>query len=109
MKLDPLPFRATDWDRIPPTQHAGAQGTATWRTLELGNTRIRMVEYSPGYVSDHWCGRGHILLVLEGELITELDDGRRYHLYPGTSYEVSDGQGAHRSSSPAGAKLFIVD
>lgn len=69
-----------------------------------------MVEYSPGYLADHWCDRGHVLLVLEGELDTELKDGRVFTLKPGTSYQVSDfGDAAHRSRTTAGAKLFIVD
>jgi quercetin dioxygenase-like cupin family protein len=70
---------------------------------------VRMVEYSPGYVSNHWCEKGHVLLVLEGELETELRDGRRFHLRAGTSYQVDDHDGAHRSTTAAGAKLFIVD
>jgi hypothetical protein len=46
---------------------------------------------------------------LEGELVTELQDGRRFVLGPGVSYQVADGDGAHRSVSPKGARLFIVD
>ena len=85
-------------------------GEATWRTLNIGDLRVRMVEYSPGYLADHWCDRGHVLLVLEGELDTELRDGRRFTLTPGMSYRVSDfGDAAHRSSTRTGAKLFIVD
>jgi len=68
-----------------------------------------MVDYSPGYVADHWCERGHVILVLQGELITELRDGRQFTLGPGMSYQVGDGDGAHRSRSPQGARLFIVD
>jgi quercetin dioxygenase-like cupin family protein len=68
-----------------------------------------MVEYSPGYRADHWCDKGHVLLVLEGELHTELKDGRVFILRPGMSYEVADGAASHRSSTPTGAKLFVVD
>ena len=54
--------------------------------------------------------RGHILLVLEGELESELRDGRKFTLSAGMSYQVSDfGDAAHRSYTPKGAKLFIVD
>ncbi len=110
MKIEGVEFQTTDWAAIEPTLHSGEVGTASWRTLEVGNVRVRMVEYSPGYVADHWCERGHVLLVLEGELVTELRDGRRFVLGPGTSYEVADGaSGAHRSISPRGARLFIVD
>lgn len=71
--------------------------------------RIRKVEYSPGYVADHWCTRGHVVLVLEGEMFTELQDGRRIRLTQGMSYHVADGAEAHRSSTAVGTKLFIVD
>jgi hypothetical protein len=68
-----------------------------------------MVTYSPGYLADHWCAKGHILLCLDGELHTELADGRTVVLRPGMSYQVADDAAPHRSSSPAGATLFIVD
>ena len=110
MELAGIPFQSIDWARIEPTSHPGAPGTATWRTLEVGTVRVRMVEYSPGYIADHWCERGHVVLVLEGELITEVADGRRTTLRPGGTYVVASGRdGAHRSSSPGGARLFIVD
>jgi hypothetical protein len=109
MKLDGIPFQAIDWSRIAPTSHPGAPGVATWRTVELGNVRARKVEYSPGYVANHWCERGHVLLVLDGQLVTELADGRSVTLHSGDTYIVADGDGAHRSSSPGGARLFIVD
>ena len=110
MKIPDLPFTLTDWSKVPATVHPGEVGEAIWRTLEIGEIRIRMVEYSPGYLADHWCDRGHILLVLEGELVSELRDGRRFQLGPGQSYQVSDfGDAAHRSFTPTGAKLFIVD
>lgn len=68
-----------------------------------------MVEYSPGYVADHWCRKGHILFCLEGRLETELQDGRVFILEPGTSYQVADGAEPHRSRTGTGARLFIVD
>lgn len=109
MKIQDVPFQVTDWSRIQPTEHPGETGMALWRTLEVGNLRVRMVEYSPGYRADHWCSRGHVLLVLEGELITELADGRQFRLAAGTSYEVADNDAPHRSRTETGARLFIVD
>lgn len=110
MELPASTFTVTDWSAIPATHHPGEQGAASWRTLEQDGLRIRMVEYAPGYLADHWCDRGHVLLVLEGELETELRDGRRFTLRPGMSYRVSDyGDAAHRSSTKTGARLFIVD
>jgi len=109
MKMVEIPFGVTDWASVAATEHSGSPGLASWRTREFQDLRVRMVEYSPGYVADHWCSKGHILLVLEGELHTELADGRRFVLSPGMSYQVADGAEPHRSSAPAGAKLFIVD
>jgi hypothetical protein len=109
MKILDVPFCTTDWSQVKPIEHPGEAGMAYWRTLEIGNIRVRMVEYSPGYFADHWCSRGHVLLVLEGELFTELKDGRTFKLTPGISYQVADGLEPHRSHTETGAKLFIVD
>ena len=110
MKIPALPFTVTDWSRIATTRHPGETGEALWRTLDIGDLRVRMVEYSPGYLADHWCDRGHVLFVVAGELDTELRDGRRFTLTLGMSYQVSNfGDAAHRSSTKTGATLFIVD
>ncbi|GAA3965387.1 DHCW motif cupin fold protein [Allohahella marinimesophila] len=109
MEISDLPFDITDWSKVDASEHKGAQGMAYWRTRAFGNIRVRMVEYSPGYIADHWCAKGHILLCLEGELVTELADGRQFVLTPGTSYQVADNAEPHRSSTATGAKLFIVD
>ncbi len=109
MQLQDIPFGLTNWDEITPTVHPGETGMAFWRTLQLGDLRVRMVEYSPGYLADHWCEKGHILLCLVGELHTQLQDGRTFILTPGVSYQVADGTAPHRSYAPKGAKLFIVD
>lgn len=109
MKIDAIPFGTTDWSAVPPTEHPGETGMAFWRTRQFGPIRVRMVEYSPGYLADHWCSKGHILLVLDGTLDTELADGRRVTLTPGMSYQVADEAEAHRSTTATGAKLFIVD
>src|SRR5882757_9033384 len=90
MKIPPLPFTVTEWSRIEPTVHPGETGQALWRTLDIGDLRVRMVEYSPGYLADHWCDRGHVLYVVQGELDTELRDGRKFTLTSGMSYQVSD-------------------
>lgn len=108
MKLIRIPFAVTDWSRIPATEYPGEYGTAYWRTQHLGEIRVRMVEYTPGYLADHWCVKGHILLCLSGELETELRDGRKFTLAPGMSYQVAEDE-PHRSSTTIGAKLFIVD
>ena len=109
MRIDAVPFGITDWSVVETTVHPGTTGEAIWRTRNFGELRLRMVEYSPGYLSDHWCHKGHFLLCLEGELDTELEDGRRFTLRPGMMYQVADGAQPHRSSSRPGARLYIVD
>jgi quercetin dioxygenase-like cupin family protein len=109
MELRDMPFGVTDWTSVPATEHPGETGVALWRTRTWGAIRIRMVEYSPGYLADHWCSKGHILFCLKGELRTELEDGRTFVLRPGASYMVADGAEPHRSSTSSGATLFIVD
>ena len=109
MDINNIPFGITNWSEIQTTRHTGDQGYALWRTQQFDAIRVRMVEYSENYLADHWCSKGHILLCLEGELHTELDDGRTFTLTAGMSYQVADQAEAHRSSTSKGAKLFIVD
>jgi quercetin dioxygenase-like cupin family protein len=109
VQLTDIPFATTDWSRIERIEHRGDTGIAHWRTQQYSNVRVRMVEYSPGYRADHWCRKGHILLCLEGELHTELEDGRTFTLTPGMSYQVADHAEPHRSYTSVGARLFIVD
>ena len=109
MHMTDIPFGTTDWSSVTPTEQKGTSGVAYWRTVQCGGIRVRMVECLPGFVADHWCTKGHILLCLEGELLTELDDGRTFVLTRGMSYQVADDRAPHRSSTRVGAKLFIVD
>jgi len=109
MEMAGIPFATTDWSKIEQTEHKGESGIAYWRTRQFGSIRVRVVEYTPGYVADHWCSKGHILFCLEGELSTELQDGRQFVLQPGMSYQVADGAEPHRSSTAVGARLFVVD
>jgi hypothetical protein len=104
-----IPFGTTDWSQVAQTEHKGERGLALWRTQHFGTVRVRMVDYSPGYLADHWCIKGHILFCMEGELHTELQDGRSFTLTPGMSYQVADNAEPHRSHTELGARLFIVD
>ena len=109
MRIDNIPFGTTDWLSVAPTTHKGDAGEATWRTREFGEIRVRLVDYSAGYVADHWCSKGHIIFCVDGELVTDLKDGRSFTLKPGMSYQVADDDGQHRSHTDKGARLFIVD
>ena len=109
MQMNNIPFGVTDWSAVERTEHPGETGLAYWRTRQFGDLRVRLVDYTPGYLADHWCAKGHILFCVSGELETELEDGRRFVLTPGMSYQVADGAEAHRSRTAVGATLFIVD
>ena len=109
MQLSRIPFGTTDWSMVETTEHKGETGVAYWRTRNFGDIRVRMVEYNAGYLADHWCTKGHILLCIDGELHTELADGREFVLTRGISYQVADNAEPHRSYTRTGAKLFIVD
>lgn len=104
-----IPFQTIDWAIIPKTIHPGETGTAYWQTLQFDGLRIRMVEYSAGYLADHWCQKGHIVHCLEGEFVSELQDGQLFSLKAGESYVVSDNLSSHRSTSKTGVKLMIID
>jgi quercetin dioxygenase-like cupin family protein len=109
MNINNIPFNIINWSDVDPVEYNGETGTALWRTKNFGDIRIRMLEYSPGYSADHWCSKGHIIFCIEGELITELSDGRKFTLTRGMSYQVADNSDAHRSTTVIGAKLFVVD
>lgn len=104
-----IPFGTTDGSSVERVERKGETGVAYWRTRDFGGIRVRMLEYTPGYFANHWCANGHIVLCLDGELHTELDDGRKFALTAGMSDQVADGAEPHRSFTAVGAKLFVVD
>jgi uncharacterized cupin superfamily protein len=110
MDILKVPFTTIDWPEIPETLHLGETGQATWKTVEEGNIRVRLVTYSPGYLADHWCPRGHVIHILDGEMVSELKDGGTTAMKAGMTYMMSDNAGnPHRSFSESGVTLFIVD
>jgi quercetin dioxygenase-like cupin family protein len=102
-------FQTINWEHIKATEHAGETGVALWKTLQLQGLRIRLVEYSPGYLADHWCEKGHIVHCLEGEFESGLRSGEKHLLTKGMTYIVSDDLSSHRSYSKYGVKLLIID
>jgi hypothetical protein len=110
MKLTDIPIEAIEWARVPATVQAGETGTSATRTRNLGDIRLRLVAYSGGYKADHWCGKGHILYVISGNLVIEHDDQTRTALATGTGWHAPDGAGPpHRVLCESGATVFIVD
>jgi hypothetical protein len=104
-----IPFQTIDWNTIPKTKHKGETGTAYWQTVQFPGLRIRIVEYSKGYIADHWCEKGHIVHCLEGEFVSELQDGKTSILTKGSTYVVTDGLSSHRSITKDGVRLMIID
>ena len=104
-----VPFQTIDWTKVPKTEHKGETGVAYWQTLQFEGLRVRIVEYSPGYIADHWCTKGHIVHCLEGEVVNEQKDGANTTLTKGMSYVVSDELSSHRSVTENGVKLMIID
>ena len=104
-----IPFQTIDWSGIERTEHKGETGTSFWQTIQFPGLRIRLVEYSEGYLADHWCQKGHIVHCLEGEFDSELISGERIRLKKGETYVVSDELSSHRSVTESGVKLLIVD
>jgi hypothetical protein len=109
MSQENIPYTVVDWDLIKETTHPGESGLAIWRTLQFAGLRVRIVEYSAGYVADHWCQKGHIVHCLEGEFITEQENGESMKLKKGMSYIVSDELSSHRSIAKRAVKLLIID
>ncbi len=104
-----IPFQTIDWSSIQKIEFKGETGIAYWQTIQFPGLRIRLVEYSTGYLADHWCQKGHIVHCLEGEFISELSTGEQITLSKGQTYVVSDELSSHRSFAEHSAKLLIVD
>jgi len=104
-----IPYLTIDWPSIPKTVHKGESGTAYWQTAQFPGLRIRKVEYSKGYMADHWCQKGHIVYCMEGAFVSELNDGKKFQMKSGSTYVVSDGLSSHRSYTKEGVKLLIID
>jgi quercetin dioxygenase-like cupin family protein len=107
--MSEIPFQTIDWNQIAKTEHQGETGIAYWQTLQLGDLRIRKVTYSENYIADHWCQKGHIVHCLEGDFISELENGEKFTLSKGMTYIVSDDVSSHRSVTTNGVALLIID
>lgn len=108
-QMSNIPFQCINWETIEKVEHKGDVGVAYWQTVQLGGLRIRLVEYAKNYIADHWCRKGHIVHCLEGEFISEMEDGECFRLSKGMTYVVSDELSSHRSVSKEGVRLLIVD
>ncbi len=46
---------------------------ARFKVFQQGNRRLRLVEFTKGFVEPDWCVKGHIGYVLEGEMDVDFD------------------------------------
>ena len=88
MKLPSFSFQTFDWSKIPKEERKGETGFAVWQVLQMGEIRVRKLHYSPNYKADHWCKKGHIMHCVDGEMVTELENGRQMKLTAGMTYIV---------------------
>jgi mannose-6-phosphate isomerase class I len=104
-----IPFQTIDWNSVEKIEYRGETGIAIWQTMQFSGLRVRIVEYTNGYLADHWCKKGHIVYCLEGEFVSELSTGEKIKLAKGETYIVSDELSSHRTSSEKSVKLLIID
>jgi len=110
MKLANIPEQVTDWTQLPAIEVPGTSGVAKARTQDIGEAQLRLIEYSQGYLADHWCAKGHVIYVVSGTLAIEHQDGRAAcALSAGMSWCVADEARAHRVRSDDGATIFVLD
>ena len=46
-----IPFQTINWELIEKIEHKGETGVAFWQTIQFDGLRIRLVEYSSGYLA----------------------------------------------------------
>jgi hypothetical protein len=104
-----ISFQTIDWNGLPTTINHGHTGKSISQTIQYPGLRVRIVEYTAGYLADHWCQKGHFVHCIEGEVISEQENGDQYILKQGMSYIVSDDMSSHRSRADNKVKLLIID
>ncbi len=109
MKIENSPFQHINWDDIEVVEIPGVTGTAMSKIWEMGNIRVRLVQYLADYQANHWNHRGQVVLVLAGQLQITLTDNRSFTIQAGETFVVADNTNAHQIASRDGATVFMVD
>jgi len=109
MTLENINPTSFNWDNIVSEKLDGETGYTIIRTQIVGTIKIRKVEYSTKYLADHWCDKGHIVIVISGQLFIEHKDTTKHLLISGSTYVVGDNSMAHKAMSTDGAIVIIVD
>jgi hypothetical protein len=107
--MEHLPLEATDWGSVEEERQPGATGHAISKTRSYADVRVRFIEYTPGYLADHWCSKAHVIYCIAGEISIELDNGHRLNVRKGMSLATEQDGTRHRLSSDIGAVIFVVD
>ena len=68
MKPTQVDFEQIAWEKPPGVE--GARGKAQ----VVGDKRLRLLKFAPGFVEDEWCARGHVGYVIGGRFQTEFAD-----------------------------------
>ncbi|WP_317898706.1 DHCW motif cupin fold protein [Aurantibacillus circumpalustris] len=109
MILNNIPPNLIDWHNTPTEKSNGAKGFASSKIKLFGDIKIRQVQYSADYLADHWCVKGHIIHILEGELILDYKDGTSHIITANTTYIVGDDGIPHMAKSINGALVLVID
>ncbi|MEO6132180.1 MAG: DHCW motif cupin fold protein [Saprospiraceae bacterium] len=104
-----IPFTLIDWSELDLKIKEGVTGSSAQKVIDFAGLKIRIVEYSPGFMADHWCMKGHIVHCLQGNFESEMENGEKYYLTAGMTYVVSDEMSSHRSNTKNGTTLLIID
>ena len=110
MKIIDCGSLSTDWSSLVSESVEGLSGNSRSKSIKYGNIRMRTMEYSPGFEADHWCPRGHIIFVLEGEITIKLKDETEQKISKGMSFICGDNEtNPHMVYSKKGAFVIIID
>ena len=98
MKDYRIDFASMEWDSPMP-------GVRRKGITRLGRT-LRLVEYSVRMPA-HWCRKGHVGYIVEGELEIEFPDGTRV-FRPGEGLFIPDGEEHRHMARPLTDSVRVV-
>ena len=110
MKLNDVSYSLIDWQNVESTEVKGITGHAFWKTKKFNDLRIRIIEKSPGYRADHYCKKGHVIYVIDGEMVIDFENGEKFSVSAGqTVFLGDDPEFGHSTFTENGIKYFIID
>jgi len=80
-----------------------------FKTAQQNGRKLRMLEFSKGFVEPDWCMRGHIGFVLEGAMEVDFN-GNRVHYSKGDGVFIPHGEATkHMAKVDDFVKLILVE